>query len=227
MKKILLALTVIVLLSGCATFNINNKIAEYTNEEAAFSMKYIMDEAHKATVKNFYKQLQNDEDYIPEEYEILLDYKDRVVGLKTILEKWKTYSSDFALDSLQAVAPEAENLLNQLEFVNAKRFIKGSLTSGTELFIAEYKELIKQTIEEKIQQLDLSLFNEAIDYYNAYQKVQKKSELLEQIDYGTMNTLAFALLDSYFDTFKNNEELIRTTPKSVMNQIVARVLGLE
>lgn len=229
-KCALVLFLTILLFASCATQIWKPEQRDYTDEEAAFAMKDVMKEAHRSALSAFYKYLQSNEDFVPSSFNCLLDSENSVVGLSTLLNSWKLYVAQSALDSITNLTPTVDQWLDTLIFDNPRDYVTRSNTSGTELFESLYKQQVKNLVKDELSKLDYSLLDRAISYYNSALKIKnfniENVELLPNVSIDDINNLADSITEKYFETFASSEEMYRTTPNAYADSVVSLVFGL-
>lgn len=219
----------ITLLASCATGG-----PAFSDAEVDYTMHYVLEKAAEQTVSGLFMKLNDfSEPMVPQEYDVMVQMRNVIPGMNSILNNWARQASTYVLGFFDRFREYCSDMVLSQVFTDPRALLDSGSSSTSLYMRRQHYSEIRQIIRENLTTPDPTYWNEAVLQFNAWVATgglldrEPQQALSAPSDAeGVADMLADYLANLYFRDLASAEALIRTTPDPQMDSLAEQVLGL-
>lgn len=236
MKKRLCSLSAITVISILliASFSLSSckstSSFESTAQEYDYALHYALENANESAISTLYFRITETDSFLPSSLSFIKEKASNIPGMDKLLSEWTAYMTSYTLQWFESLRTYLNNLASSMTFENPVETVKLGDDSVSKAFEAAFKQTVKLCLEQNLENIGLSKWEEIAAQYKAWVETSKvlfdeDNPALEDVD--IRSELADYTCNLYFSSLQEAEILLRTTPDPNADETVAKVFGLD
>lgn len=213
------------LVSCASTINFEDETEEYD-----YALHYALNSANESAISTLYFKVTQAISFLPTSLSFVQYNASEIPGMTKLLSEWTSYMNTYSLQNFEDVRTYLNTTVSEMTFETPIELVEKSNDSASVAYETAFGTEIKLYIRQKLNNVDLSKWEEVTTQYKAWVETRKvlfDEDIMQIGEIDLLDELANYICDLYFKSLKEAEILLRTTPDPNADETVSKVFGLE